>query len=253
MAKFSVLLILSFLLFSEIAFSRETFEFNLGQKINILSDKAFRKSRENEFEAVGNVVITHLKNSIYGEKATINFTTGETEVMGNVRYISPEMTLYGTKLRYNFLTKEIDIDNARILSDNYIVTGKKIIQTSSEIIYAEEAEYTTCKDCPESWSIFGKKITIELGQYVRIQNAFIKVKGVTALYFPYLIFPIKQKRESGLLFPTLGFSSKDGVQYRQPFFYVIDDYKDLTLTPSTFGVRGLGGEFQYRQNFKEKT
>ena len=233
--------------------ARETFEFNLGQKINILSDKAFRKSSENEFEAVGNVVITHLKNSIYGEKATINFTTGQTEVMGNVRYISPEMTLYGTKLRYNFLTKQIDIDNARVLSDNYIVTGKKIIQTSAEIIYAEEAEYTTCKDCPESWSIFGKKITIEIGQYVRIQNAFIKVKGVTAMYFPYLIFPIKQKRETGVLFPAIGFSSKDGFQYQQPFFIVIDDYKDLTITPSTFGVRGLGGELQYRQNFKERS
>ncbi|MBC7714984.1 MAG: LPS-assembly protein LptD [Rhizobacter sp.] len=253
MVKFSVLLTLSFLFRSSILFARETFEFNLGQKVNILSDKAFRKSSENEFQAVGNVVITHLKNSIYGEKATINFTTGETEVEGNVRYIAPEMTLYGTKLRYNFITKTIDLDNARVLSDNYVITGKKILQTSPEVIYAEEAEYTTCKDCPESWSIFGKKITITVGQYVRIQHAFIKVKGVTAMYFPYLVFPIKQKRESGLLFPIIGFSSKDGFKYQQPYFFAIDDHKDLTLTPSRFGDRGFGGELQYRQNFKEKT
>ena len=233
--------------------AREAFEFDLGQKINVLSDKAFRKSSENEFEAVGNVVITHLKNSIYGEKARINFTTGETEVLGNVRYIAPEMTLYGAKLNYNFLTKRIDLDNARVLSDNFIVTGKKIIQTSPEIIYAEDAEYTTCKDCPESWSVFAKAITIEVGQYVRLKHAFIKVNGVTAMYFPYLIFPIKQKRETGLLFPNIGFSSSEGFKYQQPFFWVIDDYKDMTLTPSTFGDRGLGGELQYRQNVKEKT
>jgi LPS-assembly protein len=251
--KFSALLTLSFFLFSTNIYAREAFEFNLGQKINILSDKAFRKTSENEFEAVGNVVITHLKNSIYGEKATINFTTGETEVVGNVRYIAPEMTLYGTKLHYNFLTKLIDLDNARVLSDNFVITGKKILRTSPEVIYAEEAEYTTCKDCPESWSIYGKKITIIVGQYVRIQHAFIKVKGVTALYFPYLVFPIKQKRETGLLFPTIGFSSKDGFKYQQPFFFVIDDHKDLTLTPSTFGNRGPGGQLQYRQNLKEKS
>lgn len=253
LVKFSVLLTLSFNIFSHSLLARETFEFNLGQKINILSDKAFRKSSENEFEAVGNVVITHMKNSIYGEKATINFTSGETEVVGNVRYIAPEMTLYGTKLKYNFLTKQINLDNARVLSDNYVITGKKIIQTSADIIYAEEAEYTTCKDCPESWSVFGKKITITVGQYVRIQHAFIKVNGVTAMYFPYIIFPIKQKRETGLLFPVIGFSSKDGFKYQQPVFFVVDDYKDFTLTPSTFGDRGLGGEFQYRQNFKEKS
>lgn len=248
--KFSVLFALSF---SSSVFARETFEFDLGQKINVLSDKAFRKSSTNEFEAVGNVVITHLKNSIYGEKARINFTTGETEVIGNVRYIAPEMTLYGTKLKYNFLTKVIDLDNARVLSDNYVVTGKKIIQTSSDKIYAEEAEYTTCRDCPESWSIFGKQITITIGQYVTLKHAFIKVNGVTAMYVPYIVFPIKQKRETGLLFPSIGFSSDVGFRYQQPFFWAIDDYKDLTLTPSTFGDRGLGGELQYRQNIKEKS
>lgn len=233
--------------------ARETFEFDLGQKINVLSDKAFRKTSENEFEAVGNVVITHLKNSIYGEKARINFTTGETEVLGNVRYIAPEMTLYGAKLNYNFLTKRIDLDNARVLSDNFIVTGKKIVQPSPDLILADDAEYTTCKDCPESWSVFAKQITINVGEYVRMKHAFIKVNGVTAMYFPYLIFPIKQKRETGLLFPNIGFSSSEGFKYQQPFFWVIDDYKDMTLTPSTFGDRGLGGELQYRQNIKEKT
>ncbi|MDO9183454.1 MAG: hypothetical protein Q7U04_13650, partial [Bacteriovorax sp.] len=233
--------------------ARETFEFNLGQKINILSDKAFRKSSENEFEAVGNVVITHLKNSIYGEKAKINFTTGDAEIIGNVRYIAPEMTLYGTKLKYNFITRQIDLDNARVLSENFVVTGKKILQNSPEVIYAEEAEYTTCRDCPESWSVFGKNVTIELGNYVKIKHAYVKINGVVAMYFPYIVFPIKQKRESGLLFPLIGYSAKEGFRYQQPFFWAISDNKDMTLTPSTFGNRGLGGEFQYRQNFKEKT
>lgn len=253
LVKYSALFCLSLLVLIQSSSARETFEFDLGQKINVLSDKAFRKSSENEFEAVGNVVITHLKNSIYGEKARINFTTGEAEVVGNVRYIAPEMTLYGTKLNYNFLSKKMDLDNARVYSDNFIITGKKIIQTSPEVIYAEDAEYTTCKDCPESWSVFGKKITITIGQYVRLQHAFIKVNGVTVMYFPYLIFPIKQKRETGFLFPSIGFSSSEGFKYQQPFFWVIDDYKDMTLVPSTFGDRGLGGQLQYRQNIKEKT
>jgi LPS-assembly protein len=251
--KFSALFVFSLFFLSPESFARENFEFNLGQKINVLSDKAFRKSSSTEFEAVGNVVITHLKNSIYGEKARINFTTGEAEVVGNVRYIAPEMTLYGAKLRYNFLSKEIELDNARVLSDNYSITGKKISQTSANIIYAEEAEYTTCKDCPESWSIYGKKITITIGEYVRLQHAFIKINGVIAMYIPYIVFPIKQKRESGVLFPSMGFSSDEGLRYQQPLFWVIDDYKDITLTPSSFGDRGFGGEFQYRQDIKAKT
>lgn len=254
LVKFSVLfLVILSPIFTSSSYARETFEFNLGQKINVLSDKAFRKSSENEFEAIGNVVITHLKNAIYGEKAKINFTTGDAEIIGNVRYIAPEMTLYGTKLKYNFITREIDLDNARVLSENFVVTGKKILQTAPDKIYGEEAEYTTCRDCPESWSVFGKKVTIEVGKYIYIKHAFIKVNGVVAMYFPYIVFPIKQKRESGLLFPMIGFTSQEGFRYQQPFFWAIDDYKDATIIPSTFGNRGLGGEFQYRQNFREKT
>ncbi len=253
-AKYSVLsfLILNILLISSL-FARETFEFNLGQKINILSDKAFRKSSENEFEAIGNVVITHMKNSIYGEKARINFTTGDAEITGNVRYIAPEMTLYGTTLKYNFISRQIDLDNARVLSENFVITGKKILQTNPEFIFAEEAEYTTCRDCPESWSVFGKNVSIELGKYVKIKHAYIKINGVVAMYVPYIVFPIKQKRESGLLFPMIGFNSKEGFRYQQPFFWAIDDFKDATIVPSTFGNRGLGGELQYRQNISEKT
>jgi LPS-assembly protein len=234
-------------------FARESFEFNLGQKINVLSDKAFRKTRENEFEAVGNVVITHLKNSIYGEKAKLNFNTGETLVEGNVRYVSPNVTLYGTKLEYNFISKEIHLTNARVLSESFSVVGKNIYQKTATEILAEEAEYTTCKDCPESWSIYGKKIHITIGKYVTIKHAFIKMNGVIGMYIPYIVFPIKQDRESGLLFPSFSYKADEGIRLQQPYYWAINDYSDLTLAPSLFGTRGYGGEFQFRQNFKEKT
>ena len=68
----------------------------------------------------------------------------------------------------------------------------------------EEAEYTTVKIGPESWSIYGKKINITQGEYIRIKHGYLKIKGVIAFYFPYLIFPIKKERESGILFPRLG-------------------------------------------------
>jgi LPS-assembly protein len=250
---FCVLLLSLFNVLSNQLQARESFDFDLGSKINILSDKAFRKSNQNEFEAVGNVVISHLKNTLYGESAKINFTTGEVRVVGNVRYVAPEITLYGAELFYNFQSKIIEVQNARVLSDNYVVTGKKITQLAPNKIIAYEAEYTTCKDCPESWSLFGKKIEIDVGKYVYLTNAFIKIKGVVAMYIPYIVFPIKQKRESGVLFPLLELNSEEGMRYQQPLFWVIDDYKDLTLTPSTFGKRGIGGEFQYRQNVFEKT
>lgn len=231
--------------------ARESFEVKFGENVQVLSDKAFRDSSKNRFEAVGNVIITHEKNSIYGERASLDFTTGATNVTGNVRYVGPQITMYGSEMEYNFRDKSFALSNARILADNYIVLGKKLSRPNPNTILGVDAEYTTCKDCPESWSVYGQEIEITLGEYVRIKHAFLKVKGVVVMYVPYLIFPIKKKRETGVLFPSFGFEFEEGFRFQQPWFWALSDSADMTFSPSVFGKRGLGHQYQYRQVFHE--
>ena len=231
----------------------QSYEFKIGEKLNIVSDKALRKTKDNFCEAIGNVIITHKANSIYGEKASVDLTSGDSTVVGNVRYVSPEMTLVGTKLEYNFISKILSVENARISTgNNFVINGKKISRISNNQIVAIDSEYSTCRDCPESWSFFGKYIHLTLGEYVRITHAFLKVNGVVVMYFPYMVLPVKNGRETGLLFPHFGYASDDGSTYKQPWFWAIGAQNDLTLTPSFLSRRGMGNEFQFRQVFGEK-
>ncbi len=161
------------------------------------------------------------------------------------------MTLYGTKLEYNFKTKLFNLQNARILSDDYVILGKRFSRLPNGEIICTDAEYTTCKDCPESWSIFGRKIRIIPNEYLHINHAYIKVKGVTVMYIPYIVLPIKKNRETGLLFPKLNWDLKEGLRYRQPWFWAITQSSDMTLTPSSFGTRGWGNELQFRHTPRE--
>jgi len=235
-----------------VASANQEFQFKLGDSVNVYSDKGFRKTKENVFEAIGNVVITHFSETLYGEKASMYLNSGETRVEGNVRYVGPEFTLYGGRIDYNFLTQDLQVTNARVVADNYVVLGSKINRVSKDVFIAEEAEYSTCRDCPESWSVYGKKVHITAGQYVRITHAFVKIKGVVALYLPYMVFPIKKKRETGLLFPRFGINPRLGTRFQLPFFWAINDQQDMTLTPSLWGKRGFGSQFEYRQMFGEK-
>lgn len=230
----------------------QAFEINLGENVRVISDKAYRRSAENLFEAVGNVIITHDPNAIYGEKATLGFETGDADVFGNVRYVGPEMTMYGSELHYNFQTDFLKVKNARIVSDGYVVLGSEIWRDEPGEIRAINAEYTTCEDCPESWSIVGGEVHITQGEYIRITHAFIKVRGVVVMYIPYLVLPIKKDRETGLLFPSMSARSDEGIHFRQPFFWAINDHQDMTLTPSFFGKRGFGGDVEYRQVLGER-
>lgn len=228
-------------------FAREKFEFSLGKSVHVLSDKAFRRSRENIFEAVGNVIITQQENAIYGDKATISFSSGDAEVSGNVRYIGPEATVYGSQLKYNFNNNNFVLSKARILADNYVVLGDSLSRIGPNTYVGENAEYTTCRDCPESWSIFGSRVHITVGNYIQIWKAYIKVNGVVVMFVPYIILPIKKDRETGLLFPRFGFELEEGAYYNQPWFWAISRSADLTLTPGIQGRRGWTNEFEYRQ------
>jgi len=240
------------ILFSAFSFGREAFNFKIGDEVQVLSNKAFRKTKDNIFEAVGNVIITHHDNAIYGEKASLYFETGDTTVIGNVRYVGPEMTVYGTQMDYNFKTSNLEVKNGRVISDNYVVLGKSLTKRPDGTIFGVDAEYTTCKDCPESWSILGKSVHITVGQYIKITHAFIKAKGVIIMYIPYLILPIKKKRESGILFPKFSLNFDSGLKFGLPWFWAISDSTDMTVTPTLYGRRGLGGEYQFRHEFADR-
>ncbi|WP_162137848.1 LPS-assembly protein LptD [Halobacteriovorax marinus] len=254
LVKFKNILILALIFFSIKALADDKrVNFSFGNKVQVLSDKAYRRSKNNEFEAVGNVIINHERNSIYGEKASISFKTGDAEVLGNVRYISSDMTVFGSKMEYNFNSSYLGVYNGKIINSNYTVVGKYLAKISENVFIGREAEYTTCRDCPESWSILGKEVQITKNEYIRIKHAYIKVNGVVVMYVPYIVLPIKKDRESGLLFPKIKIDSKESVHFGLPYFWAISDHNDLTFTPMVRGRRGLSGELQFRQAIRGET
>lgn len=67
------------------------------------------------------------------------------------------------------------------------------------------------------------------------------------LAVPYFNFPIDDRRTTGLLSPTFGYSNESGVQLTAPVYLNLAPNYDLTLTPSYMSKRGakLDAEFRY--------
>jgi LPS-assembly protein len=200
---------------------------------------------------VGNVVIISQKDTVYGELASLDQDTMMVKIEGNVRLITKDMTLYGSRIDYNIATGGAHIKNARILTSAFSLVANDLIRINENEYMAKDAEFTTCKDCTESWSVYGKNILIEVDKYVKIKHGLLKVKGVDVIYLPYLVIPILSKRETGILVPRISSRPREGLSFEQPFFWAIDDHKDLTLSPTFWAERGYGGDFQYRQRFSE--
>ena len=249
--KFWCLVLIIFWANSNIYSATDKPQLTLGDKINVYSDKAYRKNNGRYFEAVGNVVIISQSDTIYGELASLDQDTMLVKVEGNVRVITKDMTLYGSHIEYNIATGAAVIKNARILAMDFNLVANELIRLNENEYLANEAEFTTCRDCAESWSVFGKVIRIKVGNYVSIKHGLAKIKGVNVLYIPYIVLPIQTKRKTGLLFPKIGSRLGEGLAFEQPIFIAIDESKDATLSPTFWAKRGYGGDLQYRQRFTD--
>ncbi len=110
--------------------------------------------------------------------------------------------------------------------------------SDSNLTKIKKGVFTSCKkndDCPP-WSIFAEEIKHDKTKKQLIyKDAVLKIYDFPVLYFPKFFHPDPSvKRQSGLLQPEINNSNTLGSSLTLPYYKVISDNKDLTLTPTLF-------------------
>ena len=122
--------------------------------------------------------------------------------------------------------------------------------------------FTSCKEndnCPP-WSIEATEIKHDKNKkQIDYKNALLRVYNVPVLYFPKFFHPDPTvERQSGILRPVLNSSNVLGSSFSVPYYHVIADESDLTITPTIFNnntkmiqneYRKLGKNYQFKANF----
>ncbi|HEY4485025.1 MAG TPA: LPS assembly protein LptD, partial [Nitrospiria bacterium] len=86
----------------------------------------------------------------------------------------------------------------------------------------------------------------DMGQYLVARGVVFTIKDIPVFYTPYLILPIKTERQSGLLIPRMGYSTRDGLRFNESFFWAIGPSQDATFSLDYRSMRGIGGGVEYR-------
>jgi LPS-assembly protein len=115
------------------------------------------------------------------------------------------------------------------------------------------ATYTTCRRKPgpdwlPDWILRATSISLDNDEDVGIAHgAVVSFKGVPVLPIPAISFPLTDKRKSGLLPPTVGVGTDNGVELVLPYYWNIAPNRDATFTPTFMTKRGVdfGAEFRY--------
>lgn len=143
--------------------------------------------------------------------------------------------------RYQFLRNEAYGEASRV---DFIDEKRAVIHN---------ATYTTCKRYPgpswmPDWILRAASIRIdeeeETGQAT---NAVLSFMGFPILPIPSLSFPLSDTRKSGVLPPTIGVDSLNGIEVTLPYYWNIAPNRDATIYPTIMSKRGVdvGGEFRY--------
>jgi len=139
--------------------------------------------------------------------------------------------------------------------NNLYLTGATIQKTGDNAYWIKDGSLTTCKveagEVPP-WSIHSKDSQITANGNARLKHVTFRVKKTPIIYIPYLLVPANTERKSGLLYPEISQSKRDGFGLLAPVFVNLAPYSDFTLYPGYLTKRGVAGgaEFRYMADYE---
>ncbi|USV56902.1 LPS assembly protein LptD [Aeromonas encheleia] len=171
--------------------------------------------------------------------------------IGNIYYNDGQITVTSDKtLKSNLDTKDSELEEGKYQVHGSPVRGfadKVTMTNNNQNITLEGAQYTTCPPGQEAWTLKAGSIDIDQTEvFGEAYNATLWLYDYPVFYTPYINFPIKDERKTGLLYPYYKQSSDNGMEITQPFYWNIAPNYDATITPRFMDRRGLMNQVEFR-------
>ncbi|MEL6722675.1 MAG: LPS assembly protein LptD [Pseudomonadota bacterium] len=189
--------------------------------VRISADAAIVDGQQQQIQASGNVVWQHPDLHLNADQ----FTYRLRDQSGQARQVSyrlPEIAAYGS-------------------------AAQATLQDRNRSHY-QHISYTTCPPEQPDWQLQADQLMLDQATgWGTLHHARLRFMDVPVGYTPWLRFPLDDRRQSGFLPPSLGYSNADGVRLKTPYYFNLAPDYDLTLEPTILSRRGLllGSEWRF--------
>jgi len=218
------------------------------EPIALVADSLTYNSTEDSYEAKGDVVLKQAGVELTSETLLWQASTQDAAAEGDVHLKDAETDVSGEQLQYNMATGQGQVRDGRVFihEGNFHLAGEQVEKRGQADYFVTKGSFTTCDGDIPDWKFTASEVDVTLGGYAKAKNVWFHIKDVPVLYTPYLLFPVKTERESGLLAPTFGYSNSKGVRTSLAWYQVIDRHLDATLYLDYLSEIGLGKGLEYR-------
>ncbi len=208
-----------------------------------------RVNRDGKITVTGDVEVRMGERFVRTDQVEYDPETESFSISGDFQYREPGVSISGTEGRISGAGKNIVFAGSR-----FVLTEQPARGSADEIIISEgqllleDIVYTTCPEGNNDWTLRAKSLEIDREEgWGKARNVQIRFGKIPVFYFPYLSFPVTDKRRSGLLLPTIGSTERSGTEFGLPYYWNIAPNYDVTYTPLFMSSRGWqhNADFRY--------
>jgi LPS-assembly protein len=202
----------------------------------------------------GGVELHYQDVTLRAQQVSVDLGSKELTAQGNVIIDQGPSRLTGSSATYDLDTKTGSLRDASAVAPQGIhFSGDRIDKVGDDEFVVDNGIFTSCEGAVPPWSFRLGHARIRLESYARVRNASMRVKALPILYVPYMVWPTKTERASGLLIPKVGSSNDRGAYLGLAYYQTLGRSWDATLYADLFSKDYLAGGTEVRYHPTEGT
>jgi len=218
-----------------------------GGEVRLYTKKPVHFEKDKTWEGSEEVVIEYQDIRITADEARYDFPTKTAFLKGNVVIDQGPTRLTGDRGTFRMDTKTGVLENATAdLPPTFHIVGDRIEKIGDATYRITNGIFTACEFPKPEWSFSMAEATVTLDDYARMKNVAFRAGPVPILWTPYLIWPTKQDRASGMLVPGIGYSNQRGAFLGLSYYWVTGRSTDVTTQLDTYTDGSIGGGVEAR-------
>ena len=198
----------------------------------------------------GDAELSRLDQLLRADTIAYDGETTDYDAEGHVRYQDRGMLMSADSAKGN-----ADLDQCTLETVHYQLIssrGNGVAQTANmedkTHAHLTQSTFTTCDPSNPQWSFRADDMVLNQDTGVGAgHDVTLRIHDVPVFWLPYMTFPLDDRRESGFLYPNIGYTNTRGMDIALPYYLNLAPNYDATITPRLMTERGLmmGGEFRY--------
>ena len=210
------------------------------------ADQTLVKRKEHTEELRGNAYVLRDNEVIRADSIDLDNQTDNVIAKGRVLYQYGEYSIRADSIDIDLSSHIGTVRNGSLSNGKFSLRGSTFREEGLNHFQIKDYDYSTCLDCPNSWELTGKDVDFTIEGYAYIHDFIFKVKDASVMWLPFMVLPVKNKRQSGFLFPRFGVNEVYGAFAVQPYYWATNDWSDMTLGAGFYASRGARFEWEAR-------